>query len=242
MILSDMHVHSNFCDGVDTPEILCETALKKGIKNLGIVAHSYVDFNPVGTLNAQNKQIFIDTVNNLKSKYNNLNVYVGLELDALSNVDTSGFDFIIGSMHYVSNNGKTFTFDNGEDLFKKGVEEVFDGDYYLFIEKYFNDFTDFLLKTKPDIIGHLDLVTKYNEGNKYFDTNSPRYINAYKKAVDRLINLDAYFEVNFGALNKGIKTSPYPEKQITDYILSKGGKIVLASDAHTAKFIGEFKV
>ena len=241
MILSDMHVHSAFCDGVDTPNALCEQAVKIGVQNLGIVAHSYVDFDPIGTLSPDNTKQFIDTVNQLKQAYKGkLNVYCGVELDAMSNISTDDFDYVIGSLHYVKKDDKVFTFDNGETLFTNGVKEVFNGDYYAFCEKYFEMLADFVVTKKPDIVGHLDLVTKYNEGNKYFDTTNIRYQNAVKKAVDKMLNINPYFEVNYGSVIKGAKRMPYPEKWITDYILSKNGKLLLSTDAHKKENIGKF--
>ncbi len=241
MILSDMHVHSAFCDGVDTPKELCEQAIKLNVQNLGILAHSYVDFDPVGTLSIDNTQNFIDTVNELKKEYKGkLNVYCGVELDGMSNISTTPFDYVIGSLHYVEKDGKVFTFDNGESLFVNGVNDVFNGDYYAFCERYYEMLTNFILDKKPDIIGHLDLVTKYNYDNKYFNTSDIRYQNAVKKAVDKMLKLNIYFEVNYSQVIKGAKKMPYPEKWITDYILRKGGKVLSTSDAHKKENIGKF--
>ena len=42
-------------------------------------------------------------------------------------------------------------------------------------------------RTKPDIIGHFDLVSKFNEGDCIFDTRHPRYVAAYMRAIEKLI-------------------------------------------------------
>jgi len=38
----DLHVHSTFSDGVDTPEDIVKTALEHGMTRIGISDHSYL--------------------------------------------------------------------------------------------------------------------------------------------------------------------------------------------------------
>ena len=38
----------------------------------------------------------------------------------------------------------------------------------------------------PLIIGHFDLITKFNEGGKLFDESDPRYVSAWMSALDRI--------------------------------------------------------
>ncbi len=96
---------------------------------------------------------------------------------------------------------------------------------------YYNSLSELKIRTDADIVGHFDIITKYNKGNKYFDTCSEKYVNAYKKAIDKLIDDGLIFEVNTGAVPK-YKDEPYPSKEIREYIRSKGGKLILSSDAH----------
>ena len=42
MIRSDLHMHTIYCDGVDTPEDMILTALEKGLTAIGFSGHSYV--------------------------------------------------------------------------------------------------------------------------------------------------------------------------------------------------------
>jgi histidinol-phosphatase (PHP family) len=86
-------------------------------------------------------------------------------------------------------------------------------------------------RTNCDIVGHIDLITKYNDSNKYFDTYSEKYVNSYQKAVKKLIEDGLVFEINTGGMHK-YKSEPYPSKDIREYIKEKGGKLMLSSDAH----------
>ena len=44
--LCDFHVHTSFCDGRDEPEKMVFSAVEKGVERLGLVVHSYVEFDP----------------------------------------------------------------------------------------------------------------------------------------------------------------------------------------------------
>ena len=88
--------------------------------------------------------------------------------------------------------------------------------------------------THADLIGHFDLITKFNEGNKLFDEECPRYLDAAFAALDELLKTGRPFEINTGAISRGYRTSPYPSAEIQAYIKEHGGRFVLSSDAHSA--------
>ena len=233
MILSDLHVHSRFCDGKDEPEALVLSAVEKGVKRLGILAHSYVPFDPTGTLTPNREAEFIQTVNALKEKYRGrIEILCGVEQDFLSGVAPKGYDYAIGSVHYFSVDNRYFPVDYSEEAFRQIAEEMFGGDYYAMAENYFASVAEVLEVTKADIVGHFDLITKYNEGNRLFDTENVRYVQAWRRAVDRLLPYGKPFEVNTGAVARGYRNQPYPALEIAEYILQKGGKLILSGDAH----------
>ena len=148
MILADYHVHTLFCDGKNTPEEMVLSAIDKGLNQIGLLAHSYVPFDKDGTISPNKVDEFIKTVNNLAEKYSSkILVLCGIEQDACSS-DSLGFDYIIGSTHYWTVNGKNLPIDLSEELFVKTVEEEFDGDYLLAAESYFESEKQVVLKTK----------------------------------------------------------------------------------------------
>lgn len=233
MILTDLHVHSNYCDGKNSPEELVLSAIDKGLKKLGILVHSYVEFDKECGISPDREAEFILTVNELKEKFKGkIEILCGVEQDLYSTADTSRYDYVIGSMHYFKSNGKYFAIDQSEKIFCETVKELFNGDYYSAIEEYFLRLSEVVEKTNADIIGHLDLITKYNEGNKYFDTSNIRYVTAYKKAVDILVKHGKPFELNTGGIFRGYKSTPYPSPEIVEYVKSRGGKFILSSDSH----------
>ena len=236
MILSDFHVHTNYCDGADTPETMVKSAIENKLSSIGILAHSYTSFDKRYCLQKEKMQEFIEEVNGLKEKYKDkIKVFCGVEQDYFADFDIKPFDYAIGSVHYVKVNENFLEIDEDENLTIEIVEKYFNGDWYALAESYFNLVGEIIEKTNADIIGHFDLITKFNNGEKYFSESHPRYISAYKKAVDKLIPFNRPFEINTGAVYKGYKDTPYPSFAIIDYIKKQGGKFILSSDSHKAE-------
>ena len=92
-----------------------------------------------------------------------------------------------------------------------------------------------MAELKPDIVGHIDLITKFIEQDALFDPNHPRYLAAAYRAVDALLPTGALFEINTGALSRGYRTTPYPAEPILAYIRERGGRVILTGDTHRAE-------
>ena len=109
---------------------------------------------------------------------------------------------------------------------------AFDNDVYALVEQYYRIAEDIVRKTNPDIIGHFDLVTKFNEGNRFFSEDHPRYRAAAQHAADVLASENRLFEINTGAMARGYRTAPYPAFHLTQQLVSRGARFVLSSDCH----------
>ena len=232
--MKDLHVHTTYCDGEDTPEDIILAAIDKGLTELGFSGHSYTPFDNDYCMTPENEALYFKEINFLKDKYKDkIKVLCGIEQDYYSPPISYPYDYVIGSVHYVKCKNKYITLDLTEDIFVSAVSEFFDGNYYALAEKYFETVAEMVKKTKPDIIGHFDIVEKFNEGNKLFCENNARYVNAYKKAADEIIPYNIPFEINTGAVSRGYRSVPYPSPEITEYIKSRGGRFVLSSDSHS---------
>jgi histidinol-phosphatase (PHP family) len=233
MIFSDLHTHTIFCDGLSTPEEMVLSAIDKGLKRIGLCMHSYIPNSFYEPFNYEKQKEFIKCVNSLKIKYaDKIEVLCGLENDYFSTPTENKFDYIIGSLHLFNKGDVFLDIDRSPLHFEQAVNSLFDGDYYQMAEWYYETISNIVEKTNCDIIGHFDLITKFNINKRFFDQKHPRYINAYKKAVDKLIKFNKPFEVNTGAIARGYQNLPYPDKDIIEYIKLKGGRLILSSDAH----------
>lgn len=238
MIKKDLHMHTFFCDGKDSPEDMVLSAIGKGLDCVGICAHSHTSFDESFCLELERYGEFQAEISRLKEKYKGkIEVLCGVEQDLYSEAPTDGFDYVIGSVHYLTDGQDYAAVDEFPELLQLACDSFYGGDFYALAEAYFESVSLVCEKTGCDIIGHIDLITKFNENGEMFDESHPRYVAAYEAAVDRLVKFGKPFEVNTGAISRGYRTSPYPSKSIADYIVRKGGKLIFSSDAHCAENI-----
>lgn len=234
--LCDYHIHSTFSDGKNTPEEMVEAAIAKGMKEIGFSDHSYTFFDESYCIKRENIAEYKREIARLKEKYGDkIKIYCGIEQDYYSAESVKDYDYAIGSVHYVKKDGRYFAVDSSAEDFEKNVVEFFDGDYYAFAEEYFNTVARFCERKDIIIIGHFDLVSKFNEKHGFFDENDKEYVSAWKAAADKLIAANKTFEINTGTIARGYKTDCYPSRAIREYIKGKGGKFLLSSDSHSEK-------
>ncbi len=235
MRYTDLHTHTTFSDGKNTPEEMVLAAIKKNMVCIGISDHSYTKMDASYCLQREEIPEYQRIIGQLKEKYQDrIKVLCGIELDACSNISTQGFDYVIGSVHHVDVENDSVPVDWRADLVVEGVNRYFGGDVYALVEAYFRKAAAFAQKKGIDIIGHIDVMSKFNEQTPLFDTEHPRYKKACIDAVDALLTLDVPFEINTGAISRGYRTTPYPEFAVAKYIRSRGGRLVLSSDTHSA--------
>ena len=236
-LLKDLHTHSVYSDGVNTIEEMVLKAIESGMAEIGISDHSYTFFDESYCMNKDKKDEYISEVRRIKEKYKDaITVRCGVEQDYYSEEAACGFDYVIGSVHYIKVRDSYFEIDGVDTSIVDDIHHIvklyFDDDIYKFIAEYFDTVSDVVNKTGCDIIGHFDIISKFNEKRPFFDENDPQYIAAWKKAADHLIPYNIPFEINLSALRKGYRSQPYPAYAIQEYIRSKGGSFILSSDSH----------
>ena len=239
----DLHMHTVFSDGKNTAEEMVQEAVRRGLETVGISDHSSGD--PCG-MKLEENTAYKAEIARLKIKYaGQIRVLCGLERDFMTD-DFSEYDYTIGSVHWLKMpDGHCLSIDWTPEKLREGAEKYFGGDFYALAEAYYETEARVVEVTKCDIIGHFDLVTKFLEANPFFDTDHPRYVKAWRQAADALLETGKPFEVNFGAMSRGYRTGPYPSAEIRNYLLARGGKLLLSSDAHAKENIaygfGTFK-
>ncbi len=234
MIRSDFHCHTLFCDGKDSPEDMVRSALEKGLKAIGISGHSYAPFDPgcIG-MTPENEAKYRRQISRLKKRYEGeILVFCGIEQDIFSPAPKNPFDYSIGSVHYLKAGDSYIAVDDKPEILTGLRDSYFSGDIYALCAAYYETVSRVHEVTGCDIIGHFDLISKFNEDGSLFDREDPRYRAAWMSAADVLLKAGVPFEVNTGAMSRGYRTEPYPASDIIRYIGEKGGSFVLSSDAH----------
>lgn len=229
-------MHTTFCDGADTVETIAAAAKAQGVKILGFSGHSFVAQVGEYGMNAAAEQAYVQAVAAAKARYDGeMEILCGLEQDLFSAPPAEPYDYIIGSVHCIPTPDGLCDVDNGAALQAQTVKRYFDGDFYRYAAAYFEQVASVRKKTACTIIGHFDLVAKYNESAHFFDETDKRYLDAGKAAIAALCaDGGAVFEINTGALPRGARKTPYPILPFLKEIKARGGKILFSADAHTA--------
>lgn len=247
-MLFNYHTHTTFSDGKKTPEEVVESAISQGLKSIGFSDHGYTNFDLRYCM--KDTDGYIKEINRLKKEYSNkIEVYLGIEEDAFDPVKRSDFDYIIGSCHYIKVDGKYYPVDSNPNFFDKCLE-VCDNDPIKLAHVYYAPFCEYIRKRKPDIVGHFDLITKFDEEKRAF-LGSGEYLAISEKYLESILGVGSLFEINTGAMARGYRKSPYPYDNLLYAIMKNGNGIVLGSDSHnpenltfafkeTIKFLKEF--
>ncbi len=231
----NLHTHTTFCDGKNTAEEMVISAIESGFDLIGFSGHSYTPFDESYCMSLDDTVKYQNEISRLAEKYKSqIDILCGIEQDYYSNQPTTQYDYVIGSVHafYKEEFDRYFYVDYDAESMLKDIEEFYGGDSLAFAEDYFERVSHVYEQTKCNIIGHFDLLTKFNEKFPMFDESHPRYVSAVDKALARLLPTGAIFEINTGAMSKGYRTVPYPSEDILRKIRLGGGKIIISSDSH----------
>lgn len=225
----NLHTHTKYCDGLDTPEELIIEAINKGFNSIGFSGHSFTYFNPKSyAMTKDNELKYKQEIRELQKKYKGIiDVYLGLELERYSDVDISEYDYIIGSVHYIFQNNMYLGVDYSAQKTKEIIEKYFNNDGLLFAKAYYETVFELSQCKKIDIIGHFDLVTKHLEKENLFDTDSSKYKSYALESLHAIAKYCKIFEVNTGAIARGYRTTPYPSPFIMRELYNIGCNVVL---------------
>ena len=230
-----VHTHTTLCDGKGTPEEMAASAYASGVKYYGFSGHSFspnpMDFGynlPPDTSEYRRKVLA------LREEYaGRMEILLGIEWDSWTEGDPEGYDYWIGSVHALRDaQGGYYAVDAGPETFTECRDKVFHGDVMSMAEAYYEGVAAMAAR-KPDILGHIDLITKYEERHAFLDQTNPRYRRA---ALDALHSVDpsaTLLEINTGAMSRGWRTTPYPAPFILDEWRRMGGRIIITADTHS---------
>ena len=239
MIRGDFHVHTTFCDGGAGAEEMLRAALDKGLGAIGFSGHSHTAFDESWCMSPDGTAAYRREIARLKKEYaGRIAVYCGVEQDLLSDAPVAGYDYVIGSVHWLCADGAYLPVDESAEDLKRAADRHFGGDLYALIEAYYASVARVHAVTGCGVVGHFALLTKFNEGMALFDAAHPRYTAAWHDAADALLETGAIFEINTGAIARGRRTVPYPAEPILDHLVSRGARFLLSGDAHAPAGLG----
>ena len=235
-ILSNMHTHSTFSDGRNAPEEMVRAALALGFHTLGFSDHGRAEYDDAA-MKPEAEPACKAAIRALAEAYRGqIHILLGCEHDWLSPALT-GYDYLIESVHYVAANGELWSVDWTRGRLEDAIRRHYGGDPYALCRDYFRTVNESIQGTDADIIGHIELVMKFNEGRDLFDDADPRYLAAALETAELAARSGRLVEVNTGAIAKGYRTEPYPGRAMLRRIRACGGRVMLSSDCHNADFL-----
>lgn len=186
----------------------------------------------------------------LENKEGYTKFLVGTELEgdldhvnhALTIREQYNLDLIVGSVHFVNN----IPIDFNRELFLKAMESS--GSFRNLFKEYFECQYSMLVKIKPEIVGHFDLIRLMLTDEDYYNGKKVKEVDIEKdwpeiwQLIIRNIKfIESYgglIELNSAAIRKGWDT-PYPKLDICNAIIQYGdSNFCLSDDSHSIDQVG----
>lgn len=236
--LQNLHTHSTYCDGKDTLEEMLLSAIEQGFDSVGFSGHSYMHYSPSHSMSIEGTEAYKKEVAFLKEKYKDkLDIFCGLEVDMYSEIDLSGYDYLLGAVHYLKKDGEYLGFDRGVPEVTALIDEHFGGDGMAFAKVFYETIPELPKYGKFDVLAHYDICAKLVEKKPFFDENDPKYQKMALEALDALTGKIPFFEVNTGAIARGYRTTPYPNLFLMKAFKELGWGPVIGSDCHDKRYL-----
>lgn len=220
--MTDYHMHSILSDGKNSYEELIETAIEKGLEEIGFSDH--VCLKPVSwAISEIDIPVMVEQVAILKERYKeHIRIKFGIEMDYFpgmedeikSLINSLSLDYVIGSVHFIGD----WNFDTDKSLYGKWSNDELYRMYFELIQKAARS-------GLFDIIGHLDIIKKFRI---YPETDQTPLIDETLKIIKEN---NLVVEVNTGGLDRPCaELTPAPNiiKQCYYHRIP----LTLTSDAH----------
>lgn len=234
MRFSNLHQHSTFSDGASTMEEVVRAAIDRNFVSIGFSDHSFTPCDTSYCMKLEQYEDYFAEIQRLREKYaGQINVLTGLELDYDSEADRSRFDYWIASVHYLLFDGRCYPIDHTRQQQLDCIEHECGGSLLTFSRRYYADVVRNVTRSKPDLVGHFDVISKFG----LLDEEDPAYQKIALEALDEVMRVTNRIEMNTGAISRGVRQVPYPNPFLLKRILENGGEVVLSADSHRADTI-----
>jgi histidinol-phosphatase (PHP family) len=232
LILTNLHTHTTYSDGKNSLEEYINKAIELGFDSIGFSEHAQCGYDIDCKELARDEQVsYFNLLDELNEKHENIDIFKGLELDSLNGEYKGNPDYTIGSVHCLLIENKIYFLDYNAERLRELISVC--GGIKPFITKYYQELLNFAKNVDYDIVGHLDLYTKFNEKEPIFNINEKWYKDIIYNVIEELNKLDKIIEINTGAIARGYRSSPYPDLNTIKTLKQLDSKIIVGSDAHT---------
>ncbi|MCQ2592285.1 MAG: histidinol-phosphatase [Treponema sp.] len=242
----NLHTHTTFCDGNNSPQEMIEAAIEKGFSVIGFSGHSLFPFARSWHIAPGNFENYVQTINSLAEKYaEKIQVLCGFEADFFPGVSIPTKqqyellkpDYLIGSVHYVVSEKGHYSVDNSVDKVRHNLIRLY-GDSKGNIDgkravcEYFEAQRKMLQVGDFDILGHPDVIRKRNDILHFFDDSESWYKEELKLTAKAAASSGVVVEINTGGLARGAIKDFYPSEYFLQCLFDNGVPVCINSDSH----------
>jgi histidinol-phosphatase (PHP family) len=229
MRFSNLHTHTTFSDGKGTVEENIKSAIAKNMRSIGFSDHSFTACDTSYCMKLSDYERYCTEVKTMAKKYQNqIPVFLGLEKDYYSEIERDSFDYIIASVHYIVKNGVCYPIDHSRVQQEDCVREAFGGNILDMAKCYYEMTAEHAMRSRPDVIGHFDVLNKFS----YMPETDDRYMYLAENAMKAIFPYCHRFEINTGGISRGWRKDPYPSLYLLQLLRELGGEVVINSDSH----------
>src|SRR5262245_5385506 len=230
----DLHMHTPLCRHASgEPTDYARHALKVGLTEIGFSDHSPMRQDNFDNWRMRADQLdeYVEKVRRAQKDFPQLSIRLAMEVDYLPGLEDwireltarHPWDYLIGSVHYVSD---SWAVDDPQKLSKWNNRDPWEV-WSVYVERL----TMAAQSGFFDIIGYADLPKKF--GHKLSRDTTPLYEMFLNAAKQNHCALD----VNTSGLRKDCKEI-YPSRAILQLAFQKGVPIAFGSDAHAPEEVG----
>ena len=236
-LLSNVHSHTTFVDGRDTAGEMVQAALALGFHTLGFSEHGHADYDDCSMSAAQEPEYRAEVLRLREAYRGQIDILLGYEHDWFSPANVDDYDYFIESVHYLPGGDSMWSIDWTRPKLEAAIALYYGGDPYAMCRDYFRAVCASIEGTRAAILGHIELVMKFNERRDLFDDADPRYLGPALECATLAAESGRLIEINTGAIARGYRTQPYPGEAMLRRIRERGGRVIITSDCHDRRFL-----
>ena len=135
--LQNLHTHTSYCDGADTPEEIVLAAIDKGFESIGFSGHSYMSYSRMFLEKGDKTEEYKENVKSLKEKYKDrIKIYLGLEVEEreiyatelpeMAECGLCGTAAVISPVGKIVDHGCDINFNIGESGMGDTIKKLYD--------------------------------------------------------------------------------------------------------------------
>jgi len=232
-MLKDIHVHTKLCKHANG-EIreYIEKGMDAGLDEIGFSDHIPFPNGKENSVRMEMEELpeYINEIRVAQKAYNTISIKLGLEAEYLPGCEdylrdifeTYNFDYILGSIHYISD----WTLNNPQSVHFFSEDEV--NRYY---PDYFRLVGEAAKSGLFDGISHFDLINRngFPVDNGYYETA--------EKTLKLIKSSGVALEINTSGFRRK-RNEFYPSPVLLKEVIRLGIPLTLGSDAHSPDEVG----